>query len=169
MQVERQTRDVVDQAQIRSRETLPDGGRALAQFSKRWDACELPVLDFPVNLRRSHKIGTRLALGRLFAHSLDVHVVASAVVFCAVFATMTVSARVLSRDHSEQIYHCGNVSSHRICRLLQVRQPLRDLVWLLRGGPPPGPAMVLLFLASFLVFIGMSGGDIELSPSGGLI
>lgn len=23
-----------------------------------------------------------------------------------------------------------------------MRQPLRDLVWLFRGGPPPGPAMV---------------------------
>lgn len=22
-----------------------------------------------------------------------------------------------------------------------MRQPLRDLVWLLRGGPPPGPAI----------------------------
>ena len=30
-----------------------------------------------------------------------------------------------------------------MCRLLQVLQPLRDLVWLLRGGPPPGPAITL--------------------------
>jgi hypothetical protein len=27
-------------------------------------------------------------------------------------------------------------------RRLQVRHPFRLLVWLLRGGPPPGPAMV---------------------------
>ena len=38
-------------------------------------------------------------------------------------------------------YHCGKVSSHRICLLLHVLQPLRDLVWLLRGGPPPGPTI----------------------------
>ena len=40
-------------------------------------------------------------------------------------------------------YHCGKVSSHLICRLLQVLQPFRDLVWLFRGGPPPGPAIVI--------------------------
>lgn len=28
-----------------------------------------------------------------------------------------------------------------MCLLLQVLQPFRDLVWLLRGGPPPGPAI----------------------------
>lgn len=39
-------------------------------------------------------------------------------------------------------YHCGKLSSHRICLRLHVLQPFRDLVWLLRGGPPPGPAML---------------------------
>lgn len=29
-----------------------------------------------------------------------------------------------------------------MCLLLHVLQPLRDLVWLLRGGPPPGPAIL---------------------------
>lgn len=38
-------------------------------------------------------------------------------------------------------YHCGNVSSQRICRLLQVLHPFRDLVWLRLEGPPPGPAI----------------------------
>lgn len=38
-------------------------------------------------------------------------------------------------------YHCGNVSSQRICRLLHVLQPFRDLVWLRLEGPPPGPAI----------------------------
>lgn len=38
-------------------------------------------------------------------------------------------------------YHCGKFSSHLMCLFLHMRQPLRDLVWLLRGGPPPGPAM----------------------------
>jgi hypothetical protein len=41
-----------------------------------------------------------------------------------------------------EAYHCGNVSSHRICLFLQVLQPLRDFVWLFLGGPPPGPAML---------------------------
>ena len=39
-------------------------------------------------------------------------------------------------------YHCGNVSSQRMCRRLQVLHPLRDLVCDLRGGPPPGPAIL---------------------------
>lgn len=29
-----------------------------------------------------------------------------------------------------------------MCLLLHVLQPLRDLVWLLRGGPPPGPTIL---------------------------
>jgi hypothetical protein len=29
-----------------------------------------------------------------------------------------------------------------MCLFLQVLQPLRDLVWLFLGGPPPGPAML---------------------------
>lgn len=41
-------------------------------------------------------------------------------------------------------YHCGKVSSQRMCLRLQVLQPFRDLVWLLRGGPPPGPAIVTI-------------------------
>lgn len=28
-----------------------------------------------------------------------------------------------------------------MCRFLHVLQPFLDLGWLLRGGPPPGPAM----------------------------
>lgn len=28
-----------------------------------------------------------------------------------------------------------------MCLRLHVLHPFRDLVWLLRGGPPPGPAM----------------------------
>jgi len=39
-------------------------------------------------------------------------------------------------------YHWGTVSSHRICLLLQVLQPFLDFVWLFRGGPPPGPAIL---------------------------
>lgn len=39
-------------------------------------------------------------------------------------------------------HHCGKVSSQRIWRFLHVLHPFRDLVWLLRGGPPPGPAIV---------------------------
>lgn len=40
-----------------------------------------------------------------------------------------------------QLRHCGKFSSQRMCLRLHVSQPLRDLVWLLRGGPPPGPAI----------------------------
>ena len=29
-----------------------------------------------------------------------------------------------------------------MCLFLHVLQPLRDLVWLFLGGPPPGPAML---------------------------
>lgn len=29
-----------------------------------------------------------------------------------------------------------------MCLFLQVLQPVRDLVWLFRGGPPPGPAIL---------------------------
>ena len=29
-----------------------------------------------------------------------------------------------------------------MCLLLQVLHPVRDLVWLFRGGPPPGPAIL---------------------------
>ena len=29
-----------------------------------------------------------------------------------------------------------------MCLFLQVLQPVRDFVWLLRGGPPPGPAIL---------------------------
>lgn len=43
-----------------------------------------------------------------------------------------------------QFLHCGNVSSQRMCLRLHVSHPLRDLVWLLRGGPPPGPAILLM-------------------------
>jgi hypothetical protein len=43
---------------------------------------------------------------------------------------------------SDPTYHCGKFSSHRICLRLQVLQPFLDLVWLLRGGPPPGPAII---------------------------
>ena len=39
-------------------------------------------------------------------------------------------------------HHWGKVSSQRICRRLQVLQPLRDFVWLRREGPPPGPAIL---------------------------
>ena len=92
VQFDRQTSDVVDEAQIRSRKTMPDGRRALAQLGKRWDPREAPVLDFSINLRGGHEIGIGLTLGRFLAHRLDVHVVATAVVFCAVFAiTTTVS------------------------------------------------------------------------------
>lgn len=40
-----------------------------------------------------------------------------------------------------QFRHWGKFSSQRMCRRLHVSQPLRDLVWLRRGGPPPGPAI----------------------------
>lgn len=43
---------------------------------------------------------------------------------------------------SDPTYHCGKFSSHRICLRLQVLQPFLDFVWLLRGGPPPGPAII---------------------------
>ena len=29
-----------------------------------------------------------------------------------------------------------------MCLFLHVLQPVRDLVWLFRGGPPPGPAIL---------------------------
>lgn len=38
-------------------------------------------------------------------------------------------------------YHCGNVSSQRMCLFLHVLHPLRDFVWLRLEGPPPGPAI----------------------------
>jgi hypothetical protein len=38
-------------------------------------------------------------------------------------------------------YHCGNVSSHRMCLFLHVLHPFRDFVWLRLEGPPPGPAI----------------------------
>src|SRR5690606_23095405 len=49
------------------------------------------------------------------------------------------------------VYHCGWVSSQRICLRLQVAQPVRDLVWLFLGGPPPAIVEIKFYA------IGMSG------------
>lgn len=41
-----------------------------------------------------------------------------------------------------------------MCRFLQVLQPFRDLVWLRREGPPPGPA-----IANEVAFGERGGGE----------
>lgn len=63
--------------------------------------------------------------------------------FGTIPATLSVSHSTFAQyAHVVYAYHCGKLSSQRICRLLHVLQPKRDLVWLLRGGPPPGPAIL---------------------------
>lgn len=56
------------------------------------------------------------------------------------FCCFAVSLRIRSTQR-RQTHHCGKVSSHRMCRLLQVLHPFLDFVWLLRVGPVPWGAI----------------------------
>lgn len=87
--------------------------------------------------------GNRWYWIRIFASRMRVHVVASTAMFCTV-STICLSLVIKVQPWKVLMtYHCGKVSSQRMCLRLQVRQPFRDLVWLLRGGPAPEPGITL--------------------------
>lgn len=89
--------------------------------------------------------GLALAIG---GHVLQV--VASYLVLRAVPAVGSV--RTSRNEEREWTYHCGKVSSHLICRRLQVLHPLRLFVWLRREGPAPWGAIGRRWIGSSLGF-----------------
>jgi hypothetical protein len=140
--VNRQASNMMYQPQIDARESQPVFSRAQAKLWEGWVACHAPEVDLALNLWRQQQLRrSGASAGRLVTGSRRVHIIATAIVLGAISAAKTLSL-VWIKCRPVLAYHCGNVSSQRMCRFLQVLQPLRDLVWLFLGGPPPGPAMV---------------------------
>ena len=98
-------------------------------------------LDRSLNIRGPKRIGLARISRRCWHHgSRAVHVVAASFVFGAI-VTVNVLTIVTLRSRLGTC-HCGNVSSQRMCLLLQILQPFRDLVWLRLEGPPRDPVIV---------------------------
>lgn len=118
---------MVNQAKVGLCICLPLRLRVDSKFGERKLSSLSPQLDSGLYFWSPEKIGLLGSLGRFGHHgSRAVHVIAPNLVFGAVAA-----ASVLVFETSQtsfQTYHCGKVSSQRICLLLQVLQPFRDLV-----------------------------------------
>ena len=137
---------MMDQAQIYRRQTTKMPRCLQVEFKERKDSCPVPKLHLMLDPRRPQQIWPLGAFGGFFWGRRAVHVIASTVVLRAVSTVLDVSLTGMHNESGRSMlrtHHCGKLSSHRICLLLQVLQPFRDFVWLLRGGPPPGPAISL--------------------------
>jgi len=131
---------MVDQSKVGRRQGAPLWLRIHLQIWKRKLPSLSPEFNSSLNLWRPEEVGLLRGLRRFRHHgSRTVHVVATDLMFGAVAA-----GPLLVRgpeDRAVGTYHCGNVSSQRMCLLLHVLHPFRDLVWLRLEGPPPGPAI----------------------------
>lgn len=131
---------MMDQPKIGSGQSVPLRLRIHSKIRERKLASLPPEINCGLDLRRPKQIGLLRRLRRFRHHgSRTVHVVAPNLMLSAVLTT----GRQYAGHSWENVgsYHCGNVSSQRICRRLHVLHPLRDLVWLRLEGPPPGPAI----------------------------
>lgn len=118
---------MVDQSEVGLCVCSPLWLRVDPKFGERKLSSLPPHLDSSFNFRGPEKIGLLRSLRRFRHHgSGAVHVIAPNLVLGAIAA---VNMLLLETPQpSLKTYHCGNVSSQRICLLLQVLQPFRDLV-----------------------------------------
>lgn len=127
------------QAQIGSVHGAPLRLRVHSKLGERKLPRLGPELDGSFDLWSPQQIRLLRRRGRVWHHGCwAIHVVTTNLMFCAITAGFELAkAAVLYLG----TYHWGNDSSHRMCLLLHVLHPLRDLVWLRLEGPPPGPGI----------------------------
>ncbi len=128
----------MNQAKVDWREPPKLLKRLEIQLRKRKNASALPCIDLVLHPRCPKEVWL-LGASRGFLCRRMVHVITPTVVLCAVFTNLSL---VIGSPPCRRImYHCGKVSSQRMCLLLHVLQPFLDFVWLLRVGPAPCGAM----------------------------
>lgn len=84
MQINRQARNMMNQAQVRPRQAKPHTARTMRQFRKGRHAGDMPTLDLTLDLRRHEEVWGSVRLGRTVLHGCFVHVVAATVVLGAI-------------------------------------------------------------------------------------
>lgn len=91
LEINRQTNNVMNQAQISQRELSPAGTRELQQLSKRSHAGELPVFDLHFDFGGHKQVGYVAHRGCVVVDRGNIHVVAATVVLGAIPAVMVSS------------------------------------------------------------------------------
>lgn len=118
---------MVDEAQICLYIRLPLRLRVDSKLGERKLSSLPPQLNGSFDFRSPQQIWLLGSLWRVRHHgSRAVHVIAPNLVFCAI-AAVSMSAFETCQT-TFRPYHCGKVSSQRMCLLLQVLQPFRDFV-----------------------------------------
>jgi len=137
-------RQMMDKAEVGLGEEAPLRLRKDPELGEGKLARLPPEFDARIDLRRPEEIWLLWRLWRLWRdHGRRAVVVVAADLVLGAVATGSWSACCCGPGKvcRGETYHCGNVSSQRICLFLHVLQPFRDLVWLRLEGPPPGPAI----------------------------
>ena len=136
--------EMVDQTQVELGEPSKLVESSQAELGEGEDAGSQPGIDLGLDGSGPQHVRCFRTPGHIVRWWWTILVVASAIVLGAISANsiqVSMDATLLVAAGSSS-YHWGKCSSQRMCLFLHVLQPLRDFVWLLRGGPPPGPAIL---------------------------